>query len=145
MKASTKLVVWTLGGFTVGVLGTWLVVLDFQLGGFVKSHWDTFFKPPRSETKILAMVAAALVLAALPFGIAEWRADARFRREERRLREERPGASVTEYDGPEGRGLQFADATGRVLLLRPAGGMAGPRVVSEQPAAGADAPLPPEA
>lgn len=129
MRTSTKVFIGATLGFGAGVALSWLVAQDFAANGFLKNHWDTFFQPPRSGTKILALVAALLVFLALPIGIAEWRADARFRREERRLREERPAAEVTPYDASEGKGLLFAEPERRALLLEAAGGFGGPRVV----------------
>lgn len=120
-------------GFALGVLASALVVRAYGAGGFVANSWDTFFKPPMSATKVLGAIAAGLVFLALPFGIAEWRAERRFRAEERRLRDERPGAEVRDYEGDEGRGLLFADPAGRVLLLRPTGGMGAPRRVELAP------------
>lgn len=134
MQTRTKVAIGAALGFAAGIALSYLVSLDFAANGFLKNQWDTFFQPPRSATKIFAVLAALLVLAALPFGILEWRADARFRKEERRLREERPTAEVSPYEGSEGRGLLFSDPMGEVLLVSPAGGLRGPAVI-DRPAA----------
>lgn len=141
MRSATRVGIGFAVGFTAGVAATAVVVRMYGANGFVTSTYDTLVSQPITPTKILIMVAIALALAAIPFGVAEWRADSRFRKEERRLRDERPGAAVREYAGDEGEGLLFEDAAGRVLLLRPPGGFAGPRIV-ELPPSMAEAPPP---
>lgn len=120
-------------GFAAGVAASAIVVRLYGGGGFLANSWNTFFQPPMSATKILAVIAAALVFLALPFGIAEWASERRFRREERRLREERPGAEVRAYEGEEGHGVLFVDAGGRTLLLHPVGGIGAPRRIELPP------------
>ncbi|GEM_PF-5912176 len=77
----------------------------------------------------LAGLAILFIVLAVPLAVMDGRSRARFRAEERRLRDERPGATVREHAGPEGEGLLFEDAAGRVLLLRGPGGFGAPRVV----------------
>lgn len=80
--------------------------------------------------KALAVTALAIVLLlAFPLALSDGYSSARFRRAERELREARPDAAVSPYEGPEGRGLAFDSAEGRTLLLRPVGGLGPPRTL----------------
>lgn len=129
MRTSTR---WWLGAglaFAAGIALTIGYQKAYASDGFVKNSVDSFIHPPWSATKILAIVAAALMAPAFALGLAEWRAERAFRRAERELRAVRPLAEVVEYEGPEGNGLLFAGADGRALLLRPTAGLADPRVV----------------
>lgn len=81
-----------------------------------------------------AGAAILLCLLAVPFAVTQGAYARRFRREEERLRAERPEAIVSPYEGPEGSGVLFDDAQGRVLLLRGPGGLGAPRIFALPPA-----------
>lgn len=93
----------------------------------------------QSPTKVLALVGALAVLAAVPLALLEARANRMFRDEEQRLRAERPFDTVAAYDGPDGDGLAFDGPLDRVVLVRARGGMSAPLVRVERHA------LPPDA
>ena len=125
-----------------------VVALAYLMRTFVDLAVDNY----RSSTyaginppKALAFTALGLiVLVAFPLAILDGVSSARFRRAERDLRETRPDATVSPYEGPEGRGLAFDAPSARVLLLRPPGGIGRPRVLALPPVA-AEAPAPDDA
>jgi hypothetical protein len=77
----------------------------------------------------LAGAAILLCLLAVPFAVLQGTSSAAWRRELARVRAERPDAVVRDYRGPEGDGALVEDASGRVLVLRPPGGIGQVRVV----------------
>lgn len=131
-----------LGGVLAAALVVGLAYLLRLLHDFVADAYRTATYVGVNAPKALALAAVALVLlAAFPLALLEAVSGARFRRAERDLRQTRPLDEVRPYEGPEGRGLLFHGAEGAVLLLRPPGGLGGPRL-HPLPAAGA---TPPEA
>lgn len=84
----------------------------------------------QNPAKISGYVAVVLILlAALPLSIATGVSNVLYHRRERDLRESRPDDAVQPYEGPEGIGLEFNGPHGRLLLLRPPGGIGRPRRV----------------
>jgi hypothetical protein len=116
-------------------------------GGFWGDVWRVAFGPPVAWARVLLILAGAFVALALllaPIAWAETRAAQRYARREEELRRERPDATVTPYDGPEGEGVAFDGPDGRLLLLRPDRGLGFPREVAlpATPASPPEAPSP---
>lgn len=130
----TRVVVGVTLGFAAGVAATLAAQAVYAREGVIRHYWDTLVNPPLTPTKVLFVVATLLALAALPFSILDMLATRRYRRAERRLRDERPADDVRPYEGPEGHGLLFEGAEGSVLLLEPVGGFGHPRLVERAPA-----------
>lgn len=141
MRQNTKLFLFTSLAFAAGVALTITFERLYAAEGFLKNSVDSAFQPPITPTKVLFVVAALMMLAAIPLATAEWMAERRFVRAEREMRAARPADAVTHYEGPEGRGYLFDGPSGRALLLEPAAGVGEPRVV-ELPPVPADAPPP---
>lgn len=116
------------------IVGLVLAVAFLAGGTWYAVRHGAFTEPP-SATKTLGGAAILFVFLAVPLAVLDGRAKSRFARESKRLRAERPDAVVSDYAGPEGDGLLFDDAAGRVLLLRPVGGFGAPRVVALPPVA----------
>ena len=129
MRPNTKLFLFTSLAFAAGVALTVTFERLYAANGFLRNTIDSAFQPPITPTKVLFVVAAVLMLSAVPLALAEWRAERRFVRMEREMRAARPADAVTQYEGPEGRGFLFDGPDGRTLLLEPAGGVGEPRVV----------------
>jgi|SRR5581483_7882407 len=107
-----------------------VVALAFAVAAWYYTiDWIGFRQYP-SLSKGLAAAAIVLIAAAMLVAIFDGRSQARYRKELKRLRDERPEAVVSDYAGPEGDGTLLEDAQGRVLLLSPVGGIGEPRVVA---------------
>lgn len=124
---------WFALGLALGILVTLGAQRLYAREGFFKASWDMVLGQPITPTKVLILVTAVLVFAALPLAIADLRSDRRFRRMERALREAQPADEVHPYEGPEGEGLRFEGPEGARLLLRPPGGFGQPRIVEVAP------------
>ena len=101
-------------------------------GGAWAEAWRLLFTPPYSLARWLAATTVAFLLVGgllTPLAWLETRSLKAYARREAELHEQRPLDTVTPYEGPEGEGVAFDGADGRLLLLRADAGMGAPREV----------------
>lgn len=110
-------------------------------GGVWNEAWRVLYGAPATTQRTLIALSVLLILLAFavtPLALVERRSRRAYERKVEEMKAQRPLDVVMAYVGPEGEGVAFDGAEGRVLVLQGAQGVGAPVVVREKPSPEAD-------